>query len=256
MSGLATLLKQVPYFGSLGNDELEALARAAHRREHGKAAVVLAEGAPCPSLFVVIRGRVKLSRMGDGGREQVLRIIGPGRTFGDEPVFDGGEAPTSAVALEPTAVAAVPKARVLGLVERHPQVALAVARGLASRLRDMTDVVEDLALHGVAERIARLLLACHCGRPLLAEGAGDACERLTQQRLAAMTGSVREVVQRALKALEAAGAVELSRGHVRVRDAAALEGWAGGGRGRRQPPPRCACPDHGERRPPRAARRR
>ena len=58
------------------------------------------------------------------------------------------------------------------------------------------------------------------------KGAGDACGRLTQHQIATMTGSVREVVQRALKALEKDGAIRLERARVVVLDPSALERWS------------------------------
>lgn len=226
MTGMATLLKQVPYFAPLGPAELEAVAKEVRRREYGAGSLVLAEGEACEGLPFVLSGRVRVFKTGGGGREQVLRIIGAGRTFNDVPVFDGGGAPASVAALEPTIVGIVPMARVLALIQTNPAVAAAVIRVLATRLRAMTLMVEDLALRGVTARVARVLLACHQGRPLLAEGAGDACTRLTQQGLAAMTGSVREVVQRALKALERDGAIALSRSRIHVVAPVVLETWA------------------------------
>jgi CRP/FNR family transcriptional regulator len=92
-------------------------------------------------------------------------------------------------------------------------------------------MVEDLALRGVAARVARLLLECSRGTPPLAEGGSGHCARLTQQQLATMTGTVREVVQRVLKALEREGAIELSRGRIRVLAPQVLLAWSNAGRG-------------------------
>jgi CRP-like cAMP-binding protein len=226
MTGLATLLKQVPYFAPLESAELEALAKEVRRREYSTGSLVLAESEPCDGLPFVLSGRVRVFKAASTGREKVLRIIGPGRTFNDVPVFDGGGAPASVAALEPTVVGIVPTTRVLVLIQTKPAVAGAVIRVLATRLRAMTLMVEDLALRGVTARVAKTLLACSQGRPLLAEGAGDACTRLTQKSLAAMTGSVREVVQRALKALERDGAIALSRSRIHVVAPDVLETWA------------------------------
>lgn len=227
MTGLATILKQVPYFGSLPRDALEALARDVRRQEYPPATIVAMEGEPCDVLPFIIRGRVKVAKTAEDGREQVLRIIGPGRTFNDVAVFDDAGVPATVTAMEPTVIGTVPKDRVLRLIDSNPKVAAAAIRVLASRLRAMTGMVEDLALRGVTARVARTLLACSRGQPLLAEGGSGACEHLTQEGLAAMTGSVREVVQRSLKMLEADGAIRMSRGRVQVLQPAILETWVG-----------------------------
>lgn len=112
------------------------------------------------------------------------------------------------------------------LLDTHPAAARAMLVLLAQRLRSVVDIVEDTALHSVVSRVARLLLRCATGDQQLVEGAPDACERITQQDIAAMTGSVREVVQRALKFLEQEGAIRLGRAEVSVIDAAVLHTYA------------------------------
>jgi CRP/FNR family transcriptional regulator len=174
---------------------------------------------------------VKVFKLSADGREQVLRIIGPGRTFNDVPVFDGGPNPAGVAAMEESVVGLLPAARIHALLRERPDVAAAVIRLLAVRLRAMTEMVEDLALRGVAARVARMLLECSRGTPPLAEGTGNHCAHLTQQQLATMTGTVREVVQRALKALEREGAIELARGRIRVLAPEILAAWSGAGRG-------------------------
>lgn len=222
----AETLRSIPYFAELEPAVLRDLARHVRTRAYRRGQTVLLEGEPCPGLCFVVSGRVKVSKTSAEGKEQVLRILGPGRTFNDVPVFDQGTNPATIVALDPSTVGLVPKAQVLALVERHPRVAAAVIRVLASRLRALTIVIEDLAFRSVVARVARLLLDCVRGRPTLVEDAGEACARLTQQQIAAMTGSVREVVQRALKTLEREGAIEMERARVRVLDPAALERWS------------------------------
>lgn len=238
VTGLATILKQVPYFATLSRETLEALAQDVRRQEYPVGSLVSMEGEPCEALPFVIRGRVKIAKTAEHGREQVLRIIGSGRTFNDVAVFDDGGVPATVTAVEPTVIGRVPKSRFLALIEKDPKVARAALRVVAGRLRAMTGMVEDLALRGVTARVARTLLACSQGAPLLAEGGSGACEHLTHERLAAMTGSVREVVQRSLKMLETDGAIRLSRGRVHILQPAILATWVNRTAGRPPKSPR------------------
>jgi CRP/FNR family transcriptional regulator, cyclic AMP receptor protein len=228
MAVMADALRQVPYFARVDATLLKELAGQIHERKYKAGEVVLLEGEQCEGLYFVISGRVKVFKVSREGKEQVLRILGPGRTFNDVPVFDGGLNPGSIATLEPSTVGHIPKGAVLALVEKHPQVAMAVIRLLASRLRALTLMIEDLSLRGVLARVAKLLLDCTRGHQTLVEGEGDACARLTQHQIAAMTGSVREVVQRALKALEKDGVIRLERARVVVLDPKALERWSDG----------------------------
>ena len=87
-------------------------------------------------------------------------------------------------------------------------------------------MIEDLSPRGALARAANLLLDYTRGHQTLVEGEGDAYARLIHHQIAAMTGSVREVVQRALKALECDGAIRLERARVVVLDLNGLERWS------------------------------
>jgi CRP-like cAMP-binding protein len=163
---------------------------------------VLIEGKPCDGLYFVIEGQVRLIRGSTEGREHVLRVLGPGATFNDVAVFDGGPNSDGAVAVGATTVGFIPKANMMALVDRHPQVAKAALKLLSSRQRTLGTVVEDLALRDVTTRVARLLLGCMGQRAHIVEKAPDSCAHITHQEIASMVGSVRKVVQRALKELE------------------------------------------------------
>jgi CRP/FNR family transcriptional regulator len=219
----AETLRTISYFEALDASSLEELARRVRQRAVGKGETIVTEGGRCEGLYFVVRGRVKVFKLSGEGKEQVLRILETGRTFNDVPVFDGGPNPASIEALEPSEVAFVPRGDILALVDRHPRMAAGVIRVLASRLRALTLVIEDLSFRSVVARVAKLLLDCSRGEPTLVEGAASACASLTQQQIAAMTGSVREVVQRALKTLEREGAIRMHRAQVVVLDPKILE---------------------------------
>jgi CRP/FNR family transcriptional regulator len=156
----------------------------------------------------------------------VLRVLGPGATFNDVAVFDGGPNSDSAVAIEPTVIGVVPQADMNRLVDKFPEVSRAALKVLASRQRALGSMIEDLALRDVATRVARVLVDCFGRHGRIVEHAPAACTRITHQEIASMVGSVREVVQRALKELERDGAIALERTRIRIRDAAKLERWA------------------------------
>lgn len=212
-------LRRVPYFADLDDVTLAGLAGQVRMRRYEPGETILVEGWPCDGLSFVIRGHVRLFRSGPAGREQVLRVVGPGRTFNDAAVFDEGPNPEGATALGPATVGLVPGATVRALLDRHPEIVKAAVGVLAARQRALGQVVEDLALRDVTARVAGLLLGCVGRHEHMIEGASEACARITHQEIAAMIGSVREVVQRALKELERAGAIRLERARICILDA-------------------------------------
>jgi CRP/FNR family transcriptional regulator len=222
------VLEPIPYFAVLDARERAQVARTVRRRRLSAGQQILAQGEPCEGLLFVIEGQVRLVRASADGREQVMAVLGPGATFNDAAVFDGGPNADSAVAVGPALVGLVPKGSMTALIENNPLVARAGLKVLAARQRSLAGVVEDLALRDVAARIARLLLGCVGQHGHIIEKADTACLRITHQEIATMVGSVREVVQRALKELERDGAVALERTRVRVRDVAKLNQWAQG----------------------------
>lgn len=219
-------LAQIPYFGSLDGKGLAAIARHVRRRNFAEGDVILVEGKPCDGLYFVVTGQVRLVRGSAEGREHVTGVLGPGATFNDVAVFDGGPNPDGAVAIGTTTVGLIPKAAMTALIDRHPELARAALKLLSARQRTLGTIVEDLALRDVTTRVARLLLGCMGRHTHIVEKAPDACARITHQEIASMVGSVREVVQRALKELERDGAISLARGRIDVRDHEKLETFA------------------------------
>lgn len=219
-------LSRVAYFAGCGGEALAELCAAVRERIVRAGETILTEGDDCQDLFFVMEGRVRVVKFSPEGREQVLLILGPGRSFNDVPVFDGGVSPGTVEALEDGRIGVISAGRMRDFARRYPEIALAATRILASRLRTMTLMVQTLAFRDVVGRVANVIMGCAVGQQPLIEGVPHACARITQQELAAMTGSVREVVQRALKTLETAGAIRLGRARIEVLDAGALADWA------------------------------
>jgi CRP-like cAMP-binding protein len=159
---------------------------------------------------------VKVYKTSPEGREQVLRIMQPGDTFNEVPVFDGGENPASVEALDAVSLYVLPVEDMQRLILQVPAISANVIRILASRLRHLVGLVEDLSFRHVTGRVAKILL--QHGRDT-----GASPGRLTQQEMATMAGTAREMVGRALKGLEQAGAIKMERGRIVILDREALE---------------------------------
>jgi CRP/FNR family transcriptional regulator len=201
------------FFAELATDDLTALSGAMFQRSYPAGQIVLLEGAASSVLYVVQAGRLKLFKTSARGREQVLRLLRPGDMFNEVAVFDEGPNPASAQAIEDCTLYLLRRRDLLRFVAERPGIAVGITRTFARRLREALALVEDLAFRDVTSRLARILL----------EGQHGDAPRLTQELLAAMAGSRREVVGRALKALSQEGAVKLERGRIHVRDRATLE---------------------------------
>ncbi len=223
------MLRRVSYFASLPANELRHLAGRCTERTLAAGTTVFEEGQPCRGLLIVADGLVEIRQISVRGREQVFHTEGPGATLGEGPLFDGGGYIASAVAVEPTRLLFLPRAEVLRLCRRRPQVAVAMLRTMARRVRHFAGIVSDLAFRPVTERLARYLDAA-AGAPVKPGAAVDLT--LTQAQLAARLGTVRELVARALSQLEASQIIARKRSRIIVRDPTRLAALARGAEAR------------------------
>jgi len=191
-------------------------------RHYERGDIIILEGDRGGALYFVRSGLIKVFKSSPGGKEQVLRLIEAGRTFNDVPALDAGPNPASAAALESSVVYATGGAELRRLIVERPGVALATVQALAGALRHLITLVEDLSFRHVTARVAKILIEQDASA--VASGAsGKAVHRLTQQEMAAMAGTAREMVGRALKELEATGAIRIQRGRITVVNRARLE---------------------------------
>ncbi len=217
MAVQAEALRQIPLFATLAPDDLALVAKVTVARRYQRGDLIILAGQSGGALYFVRSGLVKVFKTSEEGKEQVLRLIGAGQTFNDVPALDGGPNPASASALEPTVVYVIGGTQLRRLIAERPGVGEAVVRSLASALRYLVSVVEDLSFLPVRARVAKILLDQAAEQAQEGPGGEEpARHRLTQQEMAAMAGTAREMVGRALKELEMAGAVRNDHGRITV----------------------------------------
>lgn len=211
-------LKRIPYFVRLGPADLARLQTVMFEEAYAKRQVLFVEGEPCHAMYIVKSGQVRIYKASPDGKEQVLKIMGPGETFNEVPVFDDGPNPATVEALEPTVVYGIRKEEMRQLVVERPSIALSLLNAFAKRLRHLTRMVEDLSFRTVTMRLAKILVEYSDEPPPGSRKPIPLRQRLTQQQLAAMVGTAREVIGRAIKGLEAQGAIRLDRHRIVVVD--------------------------------------
>ena len=209
-------LESIPYFTGLDAAELDSVRQLMFERTVDRNEIIQFEGESTEALFFIASGAIKVFKTSAEGKEQILSIARPGDSFNDIAIFDDGPAPASAQTMSPVVLYGISKNEIQTILRQHPQVALNTIRVLVDRTRQLVELVEDLSFRHVIGRVAKILL----------EHAGDGTSprpRLTQQDMAAMAGTVREVVARSLKALEEEGAIRLERHQIKIADKEALE---------------------------------
>jgi CRP/FNR family transcriptional regulator len=214
------LIKSIPYFSGLSSAELDSVKVLISERQAERGEFILLESETADRLYFVISGIVKVFKTSAEGKEQILQLIRPGDSFNDVPIFDGGPNPASAQAMGPVVLYSIKKSDISSMMRNHPQVALNVAQVLSQKLRNLVSLVEDLSFKHVTARLAKILL----------EYAGDGSaprQRLTQQEMAGIAGTAREIIGRSLKELEGEGVIRLDHHRIVITDKEALRRMAG-----------------------------
>jgi CRP-like cAMP-binding protein len=209
-------LKRIPYFSGVALADLESIKKLVFERSADRAEMVVLEGEPAANLYFVASGAVRVFKTSAEGKEQILSIVRPEESFNDVPIFDGGPNPASARAMGPVLLYGIKGNDMEAILRNHPQVALNVTKVLAKRVRQLVSLVEDLSFRHVISRVAKILL-----EQISRETSHGPW--LTQQEMAAMAGTAREVVGRSLKALEEQGAIRLDRHRIVITDKEALQ---------------------------------
>jgi CRP-like cAMP-binding protein len=213
-------LKKIPYFAELNTAELGTIKKIVVEKTAARNDVLILEGDTAKALYFVVFGVLKAFKTSTDGKEQILNILRPGESFNDVSVFDNDPSPVSVQALGPVALYEITKTELEAIIKKYPQIARNVMIVMAGKVRHLISLVEDLSFRHVIGRVAKILLEN------AVDGAGSG-GRLTQQDMAAMAGTAREVVGRSLKALEDEGLIRLDRNRIIIRDKAALKSKVG-----------------------------
>jgi len=209
-------LLAVSYFSGLDRPTLQSVVQTAVRRDLDAGQVVFVEGETCAGLCLVQDGWLKIVKLSPDGREQILRVVGPGEVCNEISVFSGHPSPATGIALEEATVWIIEPETILRLLDQVPGLARAVARSLAERAVHLLRLVEDLSLRTVEARLARLLLE------QATAGTLHRHHWATQTEMAARLGTVPDVLSRVLRKLAGEGLVRVSRHQIQILDCQGL----------------------------------
>jgi CRP-like cAMP-binding protein len=214
----ADFLASVPMFNGLQRDELLKFAELTRERTYPKGSVILFQGDPGDSLYVLRQGRAKVVLIGEDGREVILGVLEPGAHFGELALIDDQPRSAHVIAMEDAQLLILRREDFRRRVEANPSVAWALLTELSRRLRRADQKIGGLVLLDVPGRISRLLL------DLSAESdSGTIDKPLTHQTIAQMIGASRETVSRAMKEFQEEGLIRVERRRIAVANRDALE---------------------------------
>lgn len=219
---ISETLRKTPLFFNLPPEDLSRIAGISSLRHCAKRETVFREGDRADGFYVVVSGSVKVFKLSEDGKEQVLHILEAGQSFAEATIFEGGTFPANAEALSDSELLFLPKRPFIELLEGSPKMALRMLASLSKWLKRMTDLVENLALRDVETRLVLYLSEGlkEQGVPL-ADGAEYELP-VGKNVLASRLGTVPETFSRTLRKLQEEGTIDVRGRRIRIVKASRL----------------------------------
>lgn len=209
-------LKYVPIFSELDENALDQIAIIGTRKNFKKDAVVLFEHESGSALFIIIEGKVKISRVSDDGKEVILTILSDCDFFGEMAILDGMTRSANVTAMEDSEVFIIQRTEFINLLKTHPEVSIALLQELTQRLRSADMKIKSLSLKDAEGKVATVILQLADDVGKIKQGTVEIEKLPFQHDLANMAGTSRETISRTLHSFAKKGLVELDGSKLRI----------------------------------------
>jgi CRP/FNR family cyclic AMP-dependent transcriptional regulator len=213
------VLAQAPLFEALSEEDARALRSGVIDVALDRGERLFAEGDTGDSLYIILSGKIKLTKAAPDGRENLLSVHGPGEMFGELSLFDPVPRTSSATAITNARLAGIAHDDVRAWLSTRPEVAMHMLQALAQRLRRINEVKADLVFTDVPGRVAKALLDLSDRFGVPTPDGIQVNHDLTQEELAQLVGASRETVNKALADFAARGWIHLAAKSVLITDA-------------------------------------
>jgi len=194
-------LRDIPFFSELSISQLRNISSFSKLKSFNKHDRIFNEDDFYLGFYILLKGSVKVFKISSRGKESVVHIVRPLTTFADIPLFEGGNYPVSAEALEECLTLFIPKEKFLEFIFKEPKISLKMLAGFAKRLKSLVAQIEDLSSKEVVNRLAKYLVKeIKKGKT---ENLPEPFIKLTipKSTIAAYLGTITETLSRAFKKL-------------------------------------------------------
>ncbi len=210
--------RTIPLFSEMNKQELAGVLSYSIVKRYKKNASIFFEGDVYTGLYIVLKGSVKVYKNSPDGKEYVVHLLRPHSLFADVPMFEGGSYPANAQTLESAVLLFIPKKQFLECLDRSPALMKKMLIGFAKKIRTLSLQLEDLTLHDVTCRLARLLI--HLVEERKRQNLPQPFVRLNAQKsvVASQIGTVIETLSRSLKKMHNDAIIEVKGSTITILD--------------------------------------
>jgi CRP/FNR family transcriptional regulator, anaerobic regulatory protein len=148
----------VPIFNHLSNREMLEIAETSRTKIYRKGEFIFQPGDPSGNLLIIHKGRVKMYRVSESGKEQLLRILEPGDFIGDLSLFTNETSDNYAEAMVNTEICAIHRTDMQQFLINHPLISIKILEEISKRLNEAEKTIERLSLQDAEKRLASYLV--------------------------------------------------------------------------------------------------
>lgn len=207
-------LARSEWFASLNAEARHVLGQRMRRRRYKAGTVLFNKGDMGITLYLIIKGQVRLLDPVESGEELIIGMSGEGESIGELSLFDGQPRSATAIALNDVEVLALAREDFIAVIRAQPDLALVLMANMARTIRRMNEEVEGATLLDLPGKVAKKLLEMSASLRRPAEA--EVVLKITQEELAGTVGASRVSVNKILGDFADAGAVLVAKGRVTI----------------------------------------
>ncbi|MGM0417375.1 MAG: Crp/Fnr family transcriptional regulator [Thermodesulfobacteriota bacterium] len=211
-------------FKSFSKDQIKKIVKISSVHKYSAKQIIFFDNDPAEGLYLVKTGRVKIFKMSEEGKEQVLHIFSEGEPFGEVAVFSSTNFPANSEAVEDSEIIYIPKTGLLKIFKEDPSTAMNILAVLSIRLKQFTKLIEDLTLKELPERLAAYILQ----QDDIQGSSGKIILEFSKGQLSKILGSTQESLSRTLTKLSKGNIIEIDKREIKIIERQLLEDIAEG----------------------------
>ncbi len=211
-------IKKIPVFSTLTSQEASEVKRYLSTEKFKKKDIIFSEGDPPDWLYIVTNGKVKITKLSQGGRELILEIISPMDFFGGVAVIRGFPYPANAIAMDDTEVLKMSRSNLMRVLDSFPNLMYCLAMNMGDRIKGSYEALKSIAVEKVESRIASLLIKLSDKAGVKTGNTVVIDMKLTKQDIAEMVGTTVETSIRTMSKFKKLGVVTEKAGKITIKD--------------------------------------
>ncbi len=224
----AELLKRCPLFAGLKEEDLRRIRSIASVRQVRKGEILFGEREEAKGFYVILSGKVKLYKISQEGKEQILHVVTAPDAFAEAALFSEGSYPAFAEALADSQLLFFPRRNFIRLIEESPQLSINMIVSLSHFLRKFASLIEELSLKEVSSRVAKYLIDLSLRSSKEGKNPREVELDLNKSQLASKLGTISETLSRTLAKMKGKEIIDVKKNRIVILKRELLEEMASG----------------------------